>query len=426
MSSATSSSVLRMAVSASDKRLRRHNMRRKTSSMVGCRGKDRRHHRMLSLFLRRGFSSGIQQIEKDGARILRIVKKRVDERALLTSQLSESLSTPADITRLKQLKESEPIQQAWDIWLKTRQALQETTALLEDPELRTMAEDDYTMLTTSLQDLVATTFPAILVPPSRTAHLSALMELKSGVGGSEASLFLGDMLRMYLRLAQTNRWKAAVVSSSDLDSGGMRDAVIEFRGAGAYDALRLESGVHRVQRVPATEQSGRTHTSTVAAVVLPLMEESDAQQEDLYRLEDVKIEVMRARGAGGQHVNKTESAVRLTHIPTGVTVSMQDERSQHQNKRRAFSVLASRLMAAKLAREMEERRASRRNLVSSADRSDKIRTYNYAQERVTDHRIGLSLMNLTSVMEGDGLQDFIVALQRNHDETELEELLQED
>nr|GAT53296.1 predicted protein [Mycena chlorophos] len=382
---------------------------------------------MLSFCLRRRcFSTGIQQIEKDGARILRIVKKRVDERALLTSQLSESMSTPEDITRLKQLKESEPIQEAWDEWAKTREALHETTALLEDPELKSMASEDYTMLSNTLQELVKTRFPAILVPPSRTAHLSALMELKSGVGGSEASLFLGEMLRMYLRLAQSQRWKASVVSESALDGGGVRDAVVEVRGPGAYDALRFESGVHRVQRVPATEQSGRVHTSTVAVVVLPLMEEADAQQEELYSMDDVKIEVMRARGAGGQHVNKTESAVRLTHIPTGVTVAMQDERSQHQNKRRAFQILASRLMEAKLIREMAERRASRRNLVSSADRSDKIRTYNFAQERVTDHRIGLSLMNLRSVMEGDGLQDFVAALQRDNEETALEDLLAED
>ncbi|KAJ7510022.1 hypothetical protein B0H11DRAFT_1701252 [Mycena galericulata] len=335
------------------------------------------------------------------------------------------MSSPEDISRLKQLKETEPIQKAWDTWVSTREALRETTALLDDPELRSMASEDYAMLTEALAEIVNTTFPAILVPPSRTAHLSALMELKSGVGGSEASLFLEEMLRMYLRLAQVSRWKGNVVASNQLDAGGIKDAVVEFKGAGAYDALRWESGVHRVQRVPATEQSGRVHTSTVAVVVLPLVEESEADKEDLYSMEDIKIEVMRARGAGGQHVNKTESAVRLTHIPSGVTVAMQDERSQHQNKRRAFQVLASRLMAAKLAREMEARRASRRDLVESADRSDKIRTYNYAQERVTDHRIGLSLMNLTSVMEGDGLQDFVAALQRDYDESQMEEMLDE-
>ncbi|KAK7020494.1 RF-PROK-I domain-containing protein [Favolaschia claudopus] len=336
------------------------------------------------------------------------------------------MSSPEDVLRLKQLKETEPIQEAWQQWVSTREALRETSTLLDDPELRSMAAEDYTTLTQSLTEIIKTKFPSILVPPSRTSQLSALMELKSGVGGSEASLFLGEILRMYLRLAQVSRWKVNVVANNELDAGGTKDAVVEFKGAGAYDALRWESGVHRVQRVPATEQSGRVHTSTVAVVVLPLMEESDVQKEELYSMDDVKVEVMRARGAGGQHVNKTESAVRVTHIPSGVTVAMQDERSQHQNKRRAFQVLASRLLEAKLAREMEARRASRRNLVKSADRSDKIRTYNYAQERVTDHRIGLSLMNLSAVMEGDGLQDFVAALQRDHDETQMEEMLLED
>ncbi|KAJ7741571.1 hypothetical protein DFH07DRAFT_750986 [Mycena maculata] len=335
------------------------------------------------------------------------------------------MSSPEDVLRLKQLKESEPIQKAWDNWVSTREALRETTALLDDPDLRSMASEDHAMLAESLTEIVKKTFPAILVPPSRTAHLSALMELKSGVGGSEASLFLEEMLRMYLRLAQVSRWQANVASSNHLDAGGIKDAVVELKGAGAYDALQWESGVHRVQRVPATEQSGRLHTSAVAVMVLPLIEESEAEKEELYSMADIKIEVMRARGAGGQHVNKTESAVRLTHIPSGVTVAMQDERSQHQNKRRAFQVLGSRLMEAKLVREMEARRASRRNLVKSTDRSDKIRTYNFAQERVTDHRIGLSMKNLRSVMEGDGLQDIVAALQRDHEESQMEDLLGE-
>lgn len=202
------------------------------------------------------------------------------------------MSTPEDISRLKQLKETEPIQEAWDHWISTRevgvgrvhvqdflrlmlmsslQALRETSALLDDPDLRSMAAADYTMLTESLTDIVKKTFPSILVPPSRTSQLSALMEFKSGVGGSEASLFLGEMLRMYMRLAQVSRWKANIVTSNDLDAGGIKDAVVEFRGPGAYDALRWESGVHRVQRVPATDQSGRVHTSAVAVMVIILL-----------------------------------------------------------------------------------------------------------------------------------------------------------
>lgn len=289
--------------------------------------------------------------------------------------------------------------------------------------MRALATEEYTTLTEQLNKSVTETLPQLLVPPSETAHLGALMELKSGVGGSESSLFLADMLRMYQRLANASRWKAQVVTQNDLETGGIKDAIMEIKGEGAYDSLRWESGVHRVQRVPATEASGRVHTSTVAVVVLPLMEETDGKNDDLFSMDEVKVEVMRARGAGGQHVNKTESAVRLTHIPSGITVSMQDERSQHQNKRRAFQVLRSRLMDRKIMREIEERRATRLNLVRTADRSEKIRTYNYAQDRVTDHRIGLTLKNLTGIMEGDDLQEVLDALKKNHDEEVMEDML---
>jgi len=210
--------------------------------------------------------------------------------------------------------------------------------------------------------------------------------------------------------------------------GEKKHATLEVKGKEAYDYLRWESGVHRVQRVPATEASGRVHTSTVAVVVLPLVEDSDGREnEELFRTflkEDVKIEVMRARGAGGQHVNKTESAVRLTHKPTGITVSMQDERSQHQNRRRAFQVLNARLMDLKLTKEMVERRTVRQNLVKNADRSEKIRTYNYAQDRVTDHRLGLSVKNLEHVMEGEGMIGIIEKLKRDYHETQILDILE--
>ncbi|PFH48589.1 hypothetical protein AMATHDRAFT_149550 [Amanita thiersii Skay4041] len=338
------------------------------------------------------------------------------------------MSTPEDIKYLKQLKETESLQQAWDQWTQARELLTETTSLLSDPDptMRALAEDEYQNLSTTLSGLVNETFPSVLIPPSSTSDMSALMELKSGVGGSESSLFLSELLRMYIRLANNNRWKSIIVSKSDTDEGGIKDAVVEFKGKNAYDALRWESGVHRVQRVPATESQGRVHTSTVAVIVLPLAEEVESNgDDDLFSMEDVKVEVMRARGAGGQHVNKTESAVRLTHVPTGITVSMQDERSQHQNKRRAFQVLRARLMDRKLTREIEERRATRNNLVRTADRSEKIRTYNYPQDRVTDHRIGRTIMNLTSVLEGDALQDFIDDLRKEYDHSIMESVLNE-
>ncbi|KAF9009178.1 peptide chain release factor 1 [Hymenopellis radicata] len=338
------------------------------------------------------------------------------------------MSTQEDIAGLRQLKESEGLQNAWDQLQKCRQLLDDTRPLLKDPDptMRSMASEEFKALNEEDDQLVNTTLPALLLPPSPTAKMSALVELKAGVGGTESCLFLLDLLRMYQRyIAETSNWKVTMVSVNTLEEGGARDALMEVEGEGSYDRLRWESGVHRVQRVPSTSANGRIHTSTVAVIVLPLADENTSEAEPLYKMEDIKLEVMRASGAGGQHVNKTESAVRLTHIPTGITVSMQDERSQHQNRRRAFQVLDARLMDQKIIRDMAEKRAAKNSLVSGVDRSDKIRTYNYAQERVTDHRIGLTLRNLSSVMEGDGLGEFIDALQKNDDETTMEQMLQE-
>ncbi|KAK7062603.1 Peptide chain release factor 1, mitochondrial [Paramarasmius palmivorus] len=343
--------------------------------------------------------------------MLRVLERRITERTRIQTQLSDDLSSPEDISRLRHLKETESLQSAWDEWITNKKLCEELVPFLEDsdPTMRALAQEDYTKLSVSLASLLSEKFPTLLVPPSSTANLpGALVELKSG------------------RFAANQQWKTSVVSNNANEGGGIKDALIELKGEGAYDTLRWESGVHRVQRVPATEASGRVHTSTVSVIVLPLLDEKDMQKEQLYKMEDVRVEVMRSRGAGGQHVNKTESAVRLTHIPTGITVSMQEERSQHQNKRRAFQVLSSRLMDQKLTREIAERRAAKNNLVKSADRSEKIRTYNYAQERVTDHRIGLSIMNLTSVLEGDALQDFTDALKRDHAQTMMEELLSDE
>ncbi|KAI0352691.1 release factor [Trametes cingulata] len=361
------------------------------------------------------------------APIVQYVKRKVEERRRLQSELSEDALSVDDIRRVRKIRELEPLQEAWAEWNRAKQSLEETLPLLNDPDptMRSMAEEEYAALSENMNNLVENTFPTLLVPPSDTAHLSAIIELRAGVGGSESALFVADLVRMYTRAAQAMGWDVHLVSSNILETGGMKDAIMEVKGKGVYDALRFESGVHRVQRVPATEASGRVHTSTVGVMVLPLSEEAESSSadDDLIKMDEIKLEVMRSRGAGGQHVNKTESAVRLTHIPTGITVSMQDERSQHQNRRRAFQVLRARLMDRKLNQEMLERRDLRRNLVRSADRSEKIRTYNYAQDRVTDHRLGMSLKNLTSVMDGDGLQDFIRALQQRHHDEMLEEVL---
>ncbi|KAF8531228.1 peptide chain release factor 1 [Gautieria morchelliformis] len=311
---------------------------------------------------------------------------------------------------------------------RSRSAIIETAPLLSDPDptMRSLASTEQSQLMSALSSHLSTTFPSLLIPPSSTCGHSAIIELKAGVGGDEAALFVSDLLRMYGRAAEANGWQVEVITKEDNESGrGTKNSVMEVKGEGAYDAFRWESGVHRVQRVPETERSGRVHTSTAAVVVLPLSQETPgSSSQQLYDIKDVKVEVMRARGAGGQHVNKTESAVRLTHVPTGITVSMQDERSQHRNRDKAFQVLSARLLDRKLQQETTDRRSVRRALVRGADRSEKVRTYNWAQGRVTDHRINFTINNLEAVLEGNGLGVITEALKRNHDAAAMEEVLE--
>jgi len=295
--------------------------------------------------------------------------------------------------------------------------------------MRNLLSEERDALIASLSDSLSQTFPRLLIPPSPTADMSAIMEFKAGAGGDEATLFLVELVRMYTKTAVSNGFSPGLVSSIGTDgskgsSGGLKDAVLEVKGSGAYDFLRWESGVHRVQRVPATETQGRVHTSTAALVVLPSSDESNAVDRDaVVDPKDVKVEVMRARGAGGQHVNRTESAVRLTHEPTGITVSMQDSRSQHQNRTKAWQILRARLLDLKMQEESQQQRDTRRALVKSADRSQKIRTYNFPQDRLTDHRIGHSLNNLPDILEGEGLEELIARLKEKHEMEILEDLL---
>ncbi|KAI5119542.1 hypothetical protein M0805_008528 [Coniferiporia weirii] len=354
-----------------------------------------------------GVACTLQAFHGDNARLLSIVNKRIAERSELIANMGAS-SGSLDNKYGKRLKSLDPIYDAWCTLQNTRKSLVETASLLEDedPDIRALASEEYKMLLVTQDNLIHDTLPRLLVPRSQTSDFSALLEIKPGVGGSEASLFLADLLRMYTRFANVREWSAKMITKEDREAGGLKTAILEVVGEGAFDLLRWESGVHRVQRVPATESSGRVHTSTVQVVVLPFSNstESQVESDQLYDEKDVRIEVMRARGAGGQHVNKTESAVRLTHIPTGITVSMQDERSQHTNKARAFQVLRARLLDRKLQADTTERRETRRRLVKSADRSEKIRTYNFVQDRVTDHRTGMTLKNVSSIISGAGLQ----------------------
>jgi peptide chain release factor 1 len=245
-----------------------------------------------------------------------------------------------------------------------------------------------------------------LLPKDAADEGNVILEVRAGTGGDEAALFAGDLFRMYVKYAESRGWKVDVLSMSEGTAGGYKEIVAEIAGRGAFARLKFESGVHRVQRVPATETQGRIHTSAATVAVLP-----EAQEIDFVINEaDLKIDTMRSSGAGGQHVNKTESAIRITHLPTGVVVAMQEERSQHRNRAKAMALLRSRILDAQTQRASDERAQERRSQVGSGDRSQRIRTYNFPQGRVTDHRINLTLYSLDRVMEGDGLDEIVDAL----------------
>ncbi|CAH2353893.1 peptide chain release factor 1, mitochondrial [[Candida] railenensis] len=265
-----------------------------------------------------------------------------------------------------------------------------------------------------------------LIPKVSNYDKPTIMELRPGVGGSEAQIFTNDLLSMYINFANTKRWGWEIISKTEGTLGGLTEAILSVNEPGSYDVLRHESGVHRVQRVPATETKGRTHTSTAAVVVLPKLSEGNEssllEDERQFAPGEIRIDTMRSGGKGGQHVNTTDSAVRLTHIPTGIQVQQQDERSQPRNKAKAFSILRSRLAALDREREIAEQKSLRTTQVSTTDRSDKIRTYNYSQNRVTDHRCGFSLHDLEGCLSGEKLEDIIEAVEQEEVRERIESL----
>jgi peptide chain release factor 1 len=317
-------------------------------------------------------------------------------RQLATPEVASDPSRLADLGR--ELSRLEPIVGALRTWRGVQTQLDQARSMADDPdeEMRAMAREEIERLQARSGELEGA-LRLQLVPRDPNDDRNVILEVRAGTGGEEASLFAADLYRMYARYAERRRWKLEVIATSESEAGGFKEVIAGVRGDGAYSRLKFESGVHRVQRVPTTEAQGRIHTSTATVSVLPEADEVELQIDE----KDLRIDVYRSSGPGGQSVNTTDSAVRITHLPTGMVVAIQDEKSQHKNRAKALSVLRARLLEAEQARQAAERGEERRSQVGSGERSEKIRTYNFPDDRVTDHRIGLTVHNLSGLLEGD-------------------------
>ena len=337
--------------------------------------------------------------------------EKLKEIALRYEDLQAQLADPGvygDAVRLRdvtrELKELEPVVAAYHAWEAAQASRADAEELLHDPDLRELAQEEFAAARAECERLERE-LTLLLLPKDPNDHRNVILEIRSGVGGEESALFAGTLLRMYTMYAQSRGWRCETVNLSETELGGVKECSVLIEGEGAFSRLKFESGVHRVQRVPETESGGRIHTSAATVAVLPEAEEVDVEIDP----KDLQIDTYRSSGAGGQHVNKTESAIRITHLPTGLVVECQDERSQYKNKDKAMKVLRSRLYERELARREEAEAASRRSQVGSGDRSERIRTYNFPQGRVTDHRIGLTLYKIDAILDG-GLDELIDAL----------------
>jgi peptide chain release factor 1 len=332
---------------------------------------------------------------------------KLDEVARQYDDLNAELALPAtstDVEAMKRLGRElarlEPVVAAYRELRRIRDELAGARAMRDgasDDDMRGLARDEIAQLEADETRLVDE-LKVLLLPRDPADDGNVILEIRAGAGGEEAALFANELLQMYLRYALHHRYKTEVMSLNETGIGGVKEAIVEIAGDGAYSRLKFESGTHRVQRVPATESSGRIHTSTATVVVMPEVEETEIEIDEE---RDVRVDVKRSSGPGGQSVNTTDSAVRITHLETGLVVEIQDEKSQHKNKAKAFAVLRARLQEAQRQRQREADSATRRSMIGAGDRADKIRTYNYPQDRVTDHRVGMDLSNLPRVMNGD-------------------------
>ncbi len=332
---------------------------------------------------------------------------------MVQSELSGQLPTETYVKLSREFAELEPVIDTIRAYRDIVNEIADLQAMLDDPatdaEMRALAANEKPALESKLIGLEEN-IRLSLLPKDAMDERNVILEIRAGTGGDEAALFAGDLFRMYERFATKQRWKVELISASEGSMGGYKEIIAEIQGRGAFAKLKFESGVHRVQRVPDTEASGRIHTSTATVAVLPEAAELDVTINDT----DLKIDTLRAGGAGGQHVNKTESAVRVTHLPSGIVVMMQEDRSQHRNKAKALAVLRARLYDFEQQKLDSARAAERRGQVGSGDRSERIRTYNFPQGRVSDHRINLTLYKLPQVIEGEALGEIIDALVAEH------------
>jgi peptide chain release factor 1 len=344
------------------------------------------------------------------------MQSKLDQLTTRLAELNDLLSREDVTSNLDQYRkltrehaELGPVVEHYALWRQASNDAVTAQELLADAGMRDFAEEEIRAARERMEQLGAE-LQKMLLPKDPNDDRNIFLEIRAGTGGDESALFAGDLLRMYLRYAERNRWQVEMMSASESDLGGYKEVIVRIAGEAAYSKLKFESGGHRVQRVPATETQGRIHTSACTVAVMP---EADEIGEVEINPADLRIDTFRASGAGGQHINKTDSAVRVTHLPTGIVVECQDDRSQHKNKDRALKVLAARIKDKQYHEQHAKEAATRKSLIGSGDRSERIRTYNFPQGRLTDHRINLTLYRLESIMDGD-LDELIAALVSEH------------